>query len=169
MTGWQWFWTLVGFVAYVLALMFLYFYEPIRVLFMRVAYGIQFNNIVLWVSAITGIIGLVGYHWHAYRVHIVHGNSMDLMILTSLKGTIFAAIVLSGGATLQAAQDLGIFIIGNGQVIHADFGGHLVSVFLLTFLTALFYFVYWIVTHIPIGQNTSPVQELRAAPKKSFS
>ena len=33
MTGWQWFWTLIGFIVYIVVLIFLYFFI-IRVFFM---------------------------------------------------------------------------------------------------------------------------------------
>ncbi len=50
-------------------------------------------------------------HWHAYQVHIVQQRSVESMVLTSLRGSTFTAILLSGGATLQAVQNLSLIHI----------------------------------------------------------
>ena len=48
MTGWQWFWTLVGFLAYIIVLIFLFFYEPFRVLFDLVINGMRLPSHTVW-------------------------------------------------------------------------------------------------------------------------
>ena len=57
MTGWQWFWTLVGFILYVIVLIFLYYYAPFEQLFVLVLNGISFGNVIFWVALIVGIVG----------------------------------------------------------------------------------------------------------------
>ena len=68
MSGWQWFWTLVAFIVYILVLIFLFYYQPFEALFVRVINGITFTNAVLWAVVIVGIIGFCTYHWTAYKV-----------------------------------------------------------------------------------------------------
>ena len=119
MTGWQWFWTLVGFIIFIIILIFLYFYEPFEVLFNIVVHGISFSNVIFWVALIIGIIGFCLYHWHAYRVHIVQQHSIESMVLSSLQGSTFTAILLSGGATLQAVQILCVYLLGEGYGLDA--------------------------------------------------
>ena len=57
MTGWQWFWTLVGFILFIIVLIFLYFYQPFEDLFNIVFYGLSYDNAILWAAVIIGIIG----------------------------------------------------------------------------------------------------------------
>ena len=92
MAGWQWFWTLVGFVVFIVVLVFLYYYQPFEDLFVLVLNGIGYDNAIFWVALITGIVGFCTYHWHAYRVHIVQQHSVESMVLSSLKGSTFTAI-----------------------------------------------------------------------------
>ena len=42
-----------------------------------------------------GIAGFCGYHWRAYRSHIVEQRSVEGMVLTSLRGSTFIAILFS--------------------------------------------------------------------------
>ena len=102
MTGWQWFWTLVGFVLFIVVLIFLYFYQPFEDLFTLVVRGIGFDNVIFWAALIIGVIGFCAYHWRAYKIHIVREGSIESMVLSSLKGSTFVAILFSGGAALQA-------------------------------------------------------------------
>ena len=57
MTGWQWFWTLVGFLLLILVLIFLYFFQPFEDLFTLVLNGVSYSNAIFWVALIIGIIG----------------------------------------------------------------------------------------------------------------
>ena len=67
MTGWQWFWTLVGFLLLILVLIFLYFFQPFEDLFTLVLNGVSYSNAIFWVALIIGIIGFCTFHWHAYK------------------------------------------------------------------------------------------------------
>ncbi len=144
MAGWQWFWTLVGFLIFIIVLIFLYFYKPFEELFNLVVYGIDFDNITFWVALIIGIIGFCGYHWRAYRVHIVQQKNMEAMVLSSLKGSTFTAILLSAGATLQAVQILCVYLLRSEQVLDAEFGKRLAAVAALVVLTGVFCIIFWL-------------------------
>lgn len=152
MIGWQWFWTLIGYIVYIIVLIFLYFFEPFEVLFTAVINGISFSNIIFWISAITGIVGFCVYHWHAYQVHIVREHRVESMVLSSLRGSTFTAIVLSGGATLQAVQILTVYLLESGYTLDSEFGERLTAVVALTILTGVFYLIYWLLRFIPSGQ-----------------
>ncbi len=144
MAGWQWFWTLVGFLIFIIVLIFLYFFKPFEELFNLVVYGIDFDNITFWVAVIIGIIGFCGYHWRAYRVHIVQQKNMEAMVLSSLKGSTFTAILLSAGATLQAVQILCVYLLRSEQVLDAEFGKQLAAVAALVVLTGVFCIIFWL-------------------------
>ena len=48
MLGWHWFWTLVGFLIYIVVLIFLYFYQPFEDLFTLVVNGLSYDNAIFW-------------------------------------------------------------------------------------------------------------------------
>ena len=148
MTGWQWLWTLIGYLIFIIILIFLYFYEPFTVLFNRVVTGISFSNIIFWISVIVGIVGLCIYHWHAYRIHIVRQNSAEAMVLAALRGSTFIAVLLSGGAMLQALQIVCVHLLNNGYVLDREFGERLAAVVILVILTGAFYIIYWLLRFI---------------------
>ncbi len=152
MSGWQWFWTLVGFLIFIIILIFLYFYPPLEDLFNLVVHGVGFDNAIIWVVLIVGIIGFCGYHWRAYRVHIVQQQNADSIVLTSLKGSAFTAILLSGGFALQAVQILCVHLLEAGYVLDAGFGKRLAAVLALVLLTGAFCIVFWLLKVVrPVG------------------
>ena len=156
MTAWQWFWTLVGFIIYIIVLIFLYFYPPFEVLFTRVVHGMSFSNVIFWVAVITGIVGFCLYHWQAYRVHIVAQRKVEPMVLSSLRGSTFIAVLLSGGAALQALQILCVYLLEQGYTLDREFGERLAAVIALTLLTAVFYLIFWFLKFVrSAGQNPS--------------
>ena len=144
LSGWQWFWTVVGFIVYIIVLVFLYFYAPFEQLFVLVLNGISFSNIIFSVALIVGIVGFCVYHWQAYRLHIVREHSVDAMVLSSLRGSTFIAILLSGGATLQSLQILCVYLLSEGYVVDAEFGKRLGAVVALVILTGVFCVIFWL-------------------------
>ncbi len=144
MSGWQWFWTLVGFLAYIAIAIFLYFYVPFAELFKLIVYGITFDNIIFWTALITGIVGFCAYHWRAYRVHIVQHGNVESIVFASLRGSTFVAILLTAGAALQAVQSLCISLLRHGYSADSGFGGHLAAIIALVLLTAVFCIIFWL-------------------------
>ena len=144
MTGWQWFWTLVGFLLLILVLIFLYFFQPFEDLFTLVLNGVSYSNAIFWVALVVGIIGFCTFHWHAYKVHIVQQRSVESMVLTSLRGSTFTAILLSGGATLQAVQNLCVFLLQNGYVFDSNFGKRIAATIALVTITGIFCVIFWL-------------------------
>ena len=144
MTGWQWFWTLVGFLLLILVLIFLYFFQPFEDLFTLVLNGVSYSNAIFWVALIIGIIGFCTFHWHAYKVHIVQQRSVESMVLTSLRGSTFTAILLSGGAALQTVQNLCVFLLQNGYSFDSNFGKRIAATIALVTITGIFCVIFWL-------------------------
>ncbi len=155
MTVWQWFWTLVGFIVFIIVLIFLYFYEPFTDLFSRVINGLGFDNAIFWVALIIGIVGFCVYHWHAYRVHILRQHSIESMVLSSLRGSTFIAILLSAGAALQAVQILCIYLLQASYALDAEFGKRLAAVVALVILTGVFCIIFWLLKIIRPARQPS--------------
>ena len=155
MTGWQWFWTLVGFLLFIIVLIFLYFYQPFEDLFNIVFYGLNYDNAILWAAVIIGIIGFCTFHWRAYRLHIVQQQSVEAMVLNSLRGSTFTAILLSGGATLQAVQILCVYLLQPEYALDGAFGKRLAAVIALVILTGVFCIIFWLLNVVRTSQGRS--------------
>ncbi len=144
MSGWQWFWTLVGFIIYIVVLIFLYFYQPFEDLFNLIVNGLSYENAIFWAVVIVGIAGFCGYHWRAYHSHIVEQRSVEGMVLTSLRGSTFIAILFSAGATLQAVQILCVYLLQPGYTLDGAFGTRLAAIIALVVLTGVFCVIFWL-------------------------
>lgn len=154
MSEWQWFWTLVGFILFIIVLIFLYFYQPFESLFTLVINSIGFSNVIFWVALLIGIIGFCVYHWHAYRVHIVGQQSVEAMVLSSLRGSTFIAILISGAAALQAVQILCVHMLQEGYSLDAEFGERLGAVVALVILTGVFCIIFWLLKVVHAAGTT---------------
>jgi len=144
MSGWRLFWALVGYVAFIVILIFLYFYKPFEDFFTLVINGLGYNNAIFWVVLIAAIVGFCGYHWLAYRLYIVQRRSVDGMVLASLRGSAFIAILLCAGATAQSMQIVCIYLLQNEYTLDAEFGARLGAVVALVILTVVFCLIYWL-------------------------
>ena len=155
MTGWRWFWTLVGFLASIIILIFLFFYKPFADLFTLVLNGIDYGNDLFWAALLIAVIAFCAFHWRAYRLHIVKERNLETMVLTSLQGSTFIAILLSASATLQAVQILAAHLIQPDYALDAMFGQRLLALIALIVLTGLFCIVFWLLRSIGSGRTLS--------------
>lgn len=151
MSVWQWFWTLVGFLIYILILIFLFFYKPFADLFNVVVYGLSYSNAIFWAGVVIGIVGFCLFHWRAYRLHIVQERNIEAMVLASLRGSTFVAILLSASAALQSVQILAVHLIQPGYALDGLFGKRLLALIALVVLTGLFCIIFWLLKNVQSG------------------
>ena len=151
MNGWQWFGTLVGYIVFIIVLIFLYFYRPFEDLFNLVVNGLSYQNSIFWAGP---IIGFCTFHWRAYRLHIVQQQSVESMVLSSLRGSTYIAILISAVAALQAVQILVSGLIEPGYSLDAAFGQQLGATVALIILTGLFCLIFWVLKVIHRRENT---------------
>ena len=156
MTGWRLFWALVGYVAFIVILIFLYFYKPFEDFFTLVINGLGYDNAMFWVVLIAGIVGFCAFHWRAYRLYIVQRRSVDGMVLASLRGSAFVAVLFCAGAAAQALLILCAYLLRPDYTLDVEFGSRLGAVVALVILTVCFCLIYWVLK--VIGQ-ASPVSE----------
>ena len=138
MTGWQWFWTLVGFLLLILALTFLYFFPPFETLVNIVLTGFTFQNSIFWVTVIIGIAGFCAFHWSAYKTYIGGQGSVESMVLTSLRGSTFTAVLLSAGAALQAVQNACVYLLQTSYAFDGGFGKKVGTIIALVVIQVCF-------------------------------
>jgi hypothetical protein len=144
MAGWRLFWALVGYVAFIVILIFLYFYKPFEDFFTLVINGLGYDNAMFWVMLIAGIVGFCAYHWRAYRLYIVQRRSVDGMVLASLRGSAFIAILFCAGAAAQSMLILCVYLLQGGYTLGAEFGARLGAVVAMAILTVIFCLIYWL-------------------------
>jgi len=155
MTGWRLFWALVGYVAFIVVLIFLYFYKPFEQFFTLVINGLGYNNAMFWSVLIAAIVGFCGYHWRAYRLYIVQQHSVDGMVLASLRGSAFVAILFCAGAAAQSLLILCVYLLRDNYTLGGEFGARLGAVVALVVLTVIFGLIYWLLKLV--GQPSSAV------------
>jgi hypothetical protein len=144
MAGWRLFWALVGYVAFIVILIFLYFYKPFEDFFNLVINGLGYDNAMFWVVLIAAVVGFCAYHWRAYRLYIVQRRSLDGMVLASLRGSAFIAVLFCAGAAAQSVQILCVYVLQPGYTLGAEFGARLGAVVALVILTVIFCLIYWV-------------------------
>jgi hypothetical protein len=160
MTGWRLFWALVGYVAFIVVLIFLYFYKPFEDFFNLVINGLGYDNAMFWIVLVTAIIGFCGYHWRAYRLYIVQRRSVDGMVLASLRGSAFVAVLFCAGAAVQALQILCVYLLQPGYTLGPEFGSRLGAVVALVILTVIFCLIYWLLKVVRQTSATSGTADI---------
>ncbi len=158
MTGWRLFWALVGYVAFIVVLIFLYFYKPFEQFFTLVINGLGYDNAMFWVVLIAAIVGFCGYHWRAYRLYIVQQRSVDGMVLASLRGSAFVAILFCAGAAVQSLLILCVYLLQDNYSLGAEFGARLGAVVAMVIMTVIFCLIFWllkIIRHTSAASGTA--------------
>lgn len=161
MQGWRLFWALVGYVAFIVILIFLYFYKPFEDFFALVINGLGYDNAMFWVVLIAAIIGFCGYHWRAYRLYIVQRRSVDAMVLASLRGSTFIAILFCAGAAAQSLLILCTYLLQSDYALGAEFAERLGAVVAMVILTAIFCLIYWVLKVIRQSSASSVTADTR--------
>jgi hypothetical protein len=155
MSGWRLFWALVGYVAFIVILIFLYFYKPFEDFFTLVINGLGYDNAMFWIVLIAAIVGFCGYHWRAYRLYIVQRHSVDAMVLASLRGSAFIAILFCAGAAVQSLLILCAYLLQPNYSLGAEFGRRLAAVVAMVILTVIFCLIYWVLKVIRQASTAS--------------
>jgi hypothetical protein len=66
------------------------------------------------------------------------------MVLTSLRGSTFTAILLSAGAALQAVQNACVYLLQTGYTFDGGFGKQVGTIIALVVITGVFCIIFWL-------------------------
>jgi hypothetical protein len=116
--------------------------------------GLGYGNAMFWIVLIAAIVGFCGYHWRAYRLYIVQRHSLDGMVLASLRGSAFIAVLFCAGAAAQSLLILCAYLLQN-QYTLSEFGARLGAVVAMVILTVIFCLIYWVLKVIRQSASAS--------------
>ncbi len=142
-------------MAFIVILIFLYFYKPFEDFFTLVINGLGYDNAMFWVVLIAAIVGFCAYHWRAYRLYIVQRHSVDGMVLASLRGSAFIAVLFCAGAAAQSLLILCVYLLRSDYSLGAEFGHRLAAVVAMVILTVVFCLIYWVLKVIRQASSAS--------------
>src|ERR1700728_1989402 len=108
---------------------------------------------MFWIVLIAAIIGFCAYHWRAYRLYIAQRHSVDGMVLASLRGSAFIAILFCAGAAAQSLLILCVYLLQSEYTLGAEFGSRLRAVVAMVILTVVFCLIYWV---LKVVRESSP-------------
>ena len=146
------FWIIL--VAIVIALIFLYFYQPFQDYLTAAIPNVHFSNVLFWFASLVGVVAYAVAHWQSFRQNMfravteldVEGLVYDTLQITILTGVIFVA-----GATLQSVEMLGEDLMSGEPVLSGEFGRRVVSIVLLVILIILFYLLHQLIRALRRG------------------
>ena len=145
---------LIGIVAAIIVLIFLYFYRPFETYLQAHIPFIHFRNVVFWFASVVGIAAYAFAHWQSYRGEIFRNVSelhVDTLVFDTLQAAILVAVIFCAGATLQAIEVLSEYFIGRGPIFDAAFGEKLLAIVLLVILAVLFFLLHYVVRALRSG------------------
>ena len=132
----------IGLIAFIILLIFLYFYKPFETYLVARIPGIHFSNVVFWFASMVGIVGYVIAHWQNFRSQFGRAGdalNVEALLFDSLQVSILVAVIFCAGGTLQSVAVLGEHLVGRGTIVGGEFGEKLLAIVLLVIL--LYYFI----------------------------
>ena len=120
------------------------FFPPFETLVNIVLTGFTFQNSIFWVTVIIGIGGFCAFHWSAYKTYIGGQSSVESMVLTSLRGSTFTAVLLSAGAALQAVQNACVYLLQTSYAFDGGFGKKVGTIIVLVVITGVLCIILWL-------------------------
>lgn len=149
------FWITV--VAIVIALIFLYFYQPFETFLVEAIPNARFSNVIFWFASTVGIITYVVAHWSSFRQKLsAQVTSLDAsaLVFDTLQTSILIAVIFLAGATLQSVAILALHLMSDEAMFGSGLGGTLLAIILLLILTLLFFLLHHLVRAFRDGWTT---------------
>lgn len=164
-TGRSRFWITI--IAIVIALVFLYFYQPFETYVSKSITDTRASNIIFWFASLVAVVGYVLAHWQSFRQHFfrdVASLEVEQLTFDTLQIAILFAVILAAGATLQAIEMLAAHLIAGGAILGPVFGGKLLAIILLVILAIAFYLLHRVVRAFRIGRRPGRTPPRTAGP-----
>ena len=99
----------IALVAVVIALVFLYFYQPFETYLLERIPGIHFSNVLFWFASLVAVVAYVIAHWQSFRRQVFRdGGELDAtaLVYDTLQIAILVAVIFFAGAIIQAIEML---------------------------------------------------------------
>jgi hypothetical protein len=147
----------IGLLAFIILLIFLYFYTPFETLVKGSIPKIHFSNVIFWFASVVGIIAYAVSHWQSFRNNLSkHVTTLDVPVLVfdTLQVSILIAVIFCAGATLQAVAMLSEHLMSSAPIIGSGLGENLLAIVLLVVMAVLFYLLHHVVRAFRDGWQT---------------
>jgi hypothetical protein len=144
----------IGIVALIIVLIFLYFYRPFETYLQAHIPFIHFRNVVFWFASVVGILAYAFAHWQSFRSEIFRNVGelrVDTLVFDTLQAAILVAVIFCAGATLQAIEVLSEFFVDRGPILDVAFGEKLLAIILLVILALIFFLLHYVVRALRSG------------------
>jgi len=147
----------IGLLAFIIFLIFLYFYSPFETFLKGSIPKIHFSNVIFWFASVVGVIAYAVSHWQSFRNNLSRQvSSLDVptLVFDTLQVSILIAVIFCAGATLQAVAMLAEHLMGADQMIGAGLSENLLAIVLLVIMAVLFYLLHHVVRAFRDGWQT---------------
>jgi hypothetical protein len=147
----------IGLLAFVILLIFLYFYTPFETLVKGSIPKVHFNNVIFWFASVVGIIAYAVSHWSSFKSNLSKNvSSLDVpaLVFDTLQVSILIAVIFCAGATLQAVAMLAEHLMSSAPIIGSGLSENLLAIVLLVIMAVLFYLLHHVVRAFRDGWQT---------------
>ena len=99
----------ISWIAFVILLIFLYFYKPFETLISESIRGISASTVIFWFAALVGVVAYAIAHWQSYRQKVFRDVSeldSEGLVFDTLQTAILVAVIL----ILYVGQNLAIIL-----------------------------------------------------------
>ena len=153
----------IGLVVVVVALVFLYFYQPFEAWLLARIPGVHFSNVLFWFASLVGVAAYVLAHWQSFRRQVFRdGGELDAtaLVYDTLQIAILVAVIFFAGAVIQSIEMLSELLMapgggggggGSTSAPEVGFGARVVSIVVLVLLAILFYLLHHLVRALRTG------------------
>ena len=147
----------IGLLAFIILLIFLYFYTPFETLLKGGIPKIHFNNVIFWFASTVGIIAYSISHWQSFKNNLskqVSSLDVPVLVFDTLQISILIAVIFCAGATLQAVAMLAEHMMSSAPIVSSGLGENLLAIVLLVIMALLFYLLHHVVRAFRDGWQT---------------
>ena len=145
----------IALVAIVIALVFLYFYQPFESYLLERIPGIHFSNVLFWFASLVGVVAYVIAHWQSFRRQVFRDSGeldATALVFDTLQIAILVAVIFFAGAIIQSVEMLSEQLMGTaGAASDVGFGARIVTIVVMVILAILFYLLHYVVRALRTG------------------
>lgn len=139
----------IALVAFIILLIFLYYYQPFETYLLARIPNIHFSNVLFWFASLVGVLGFVVSHWQSFKQHIFRTQgelNVEALVFETLQIAILVAVIFCAGAMLQAIEMLSELLMHTPAEPGTSIGARILAIIVLVILAILFFLLHHVVS-----------------------